>query len=108
MFTLQSHLDFLYTTESRRFALSATTRSEFQRWQQSLRSEIARLRGIKGRSPVPVAAERIAAMDRGEYIEEKYALYVGEHVWMPAYILVPKRQPPFKPILVFHGHDTSA
>ena len=41
-------------------------------------------------------------------IEEKYALDVGEGVRAPIYLLIPKKKPPFKPILVFHGHDPSA
>jgi hypothetical protein len=31
----------------------------------------------------------------------------GEGVQIPMYILVPKARPPFKPILVFHGHNPS-
>jgi hypothetical protein len=108
MFTLQPHLDFLHETEPRRLSLSATTRSDFLQWQPTARFEIVRLLGIAGRVPVPVAAERLAAIDRGAYVEEKYALAAGEQVLTPMYVLVPKRELPFKPILVFHGHDVSA
>jgi dienelactone hydrolase len=63
--------------------------------------------GLAGRSPVPVTAEKLEAIDRGTYIETKYRLDVGEQVRAPMYLLMPKQAPPFKPILVFHGHEPS-
>jgi len=88
--------------------MRANTLAEFQAWQSTLRFEIARLLGIAERAPVPVVAEKIAAIDRGTYIEEKYRLDSGEQVQTPMYLLVPKHEPPFKAILIFHGHDASA
>jgi len=107
-FALQTHLDFLYENQPRRLALRAKTLPEFRQWQQELASEIARLLGIAGRLHTPIGVERITSIDRKTYLEEKYVLNVGDHVHTPMYILTPKREPPFRPILVFHGHDASA
>ena len=43
----------------------------------------------------------------GSYVEEKYSLDVGDGVEAPMYILMPKTEPPYTPILAFHGHDPS-
>lgn len=107
MFTLQRHLDDL-SAQTPRLALRAHTSAELQIWQSTLRSEIARLLGIAERQAAPVNAEKIASIDRGAYVEEKYRLDCGEHVQTPMYLLVPKGAPPFKPILAFHGHAASA
>jgi len=106
-FGLQSHLDYLYENQPRRLAMRANNRSEFRQWQQEFRVEIASLLGIAGRAPTPIVVERIAVIERNGYIEEKYTLDAGERVLTPMYILTPQREPPFKPILVFHGHDAS-
>ena len=57
--------------------------------------------------PSQPRAELLQSQDRGEYVEEKYALDVGEGVDAPMYVLVPKTAPPYKAILGFHGHDPS-
>ncbi len=106
-FALQAHLDFLYEHKPRRLAFRATTLSEFQQWQQELHSELVQLLGLAGRAPVLVKVDKLQAIDRGTYVEEKYSLDVGEQVTAPMYILVPRHAPPFKPILVFHGHEPS-
>jgi dienelactone hydrolase len=66
------------------------------------------LLGLSGRSaPSNPAAERVQAIDRGDYVEEKYALDVGDVVPAPMYVLVPKTAPPYKAIMAFHGHAPS-
>ena len=107
-FSLQSHLDQIYANQSRRFAFTARSLEDYSTWQSAFRAELIRLLGIRGRLPVQSAAEKCHSIDRGAYIEEKYRLAVGDGVQMPLYVLVPKGKPPFKPILVFHGHDPSA
>lgn len=107
MFNLQAHVDLLYTDKPRRLAFRAQTLSEFTQWQQALRGEIVRLLGLAGRRPVVVRAEHLQHIDRDSYTEEKFALDVGEGVMTPIYLLVPKTPPPYKPVLVFHGHSPS-
>lgn len=89
-------------------AFQAQTQDEFVQWQAALRAEVIDLLGLTGRSvPDAPQAEKLQAIDRGEYIEEKYALDVGEVVPAPMYLLVPKTAPPYKAIMVFHGHAPS-
>ena len=107
-FELQAHLDTLRTEKPRRMAFDATTLDEFALWRGELRRALTEALGIAGRVPPRhVHAEQIAAIDRGAYTEEKHALDAGEGVWIPAYILRPKTDPPYKPVLVFHGHNPS-
>ncbi|MBZ0288749.1 MAG: alpha/beta hydrolase family protein, partial [Anaerolineae bacterium] len=107
-FGLQGHVDFLYDVKPRQLAFRARTVDEFTLWQAELRAVVRSLLGIAGRVlPAAPAAERVQLIDRGAYIEEKYALDVGEQVRAPMYVLVPKTPPPYKPIMTFHGHVPS-
>ena len=106
-FGLQPHLEHLYAEPPRRLALRAETPDEFRAWQRELRTELVRLLGLAGRSRPTPAAEQLSADDRGEYVEQKWALDVGEGVAAPMYLLVPKADPPYAPVLVFHGHSPS-
>ena len=107
-FALQPHLDYLYTNQPQRLAFDARTVEAFTVWQRTLRGEIVELLGLAGRTPParPVV-EKLGEVDRGQYVEEHYALDVGESVLTNMYILVPKAEPPYKPIMVFHGHNPS-
>jgi len=106
-FPLQDHLDKIYSTTLRKFAFKARTLKDYLVWQQALRIELSHLLGLERHSPAPLTAEKIQYVDREKYIEEKYAIDVGEGVQAPIYLLTPKHEPPYKPILVFHGHDPS-
>lgn len=107
-FHLQIHLDDLYASRRGWLAFQAASPAEFTLWQQELRSRVVDLLGIAGRKlPDTVRAGRLQAVDCGEYVEEKYALDVGDAVAAPIYVLIPKTKPPYKPILAFHGHDPS-
>jgi hypothetical protein len=105
-FQLQPHLDDLYARAPRQLAFRAQSGEEFALWQQTLRAKLRELLGIAGRTlPTTVRVERLQAIDRGEYVEEKYRLDTG--VDTPIYVLIPKTAPPYKAVLVFHGHDPS-
>jgi dienelactone hydrolase len=107
-FTLQSHVDYLYANKPRRLAFEARTADEFAVWQQSLRGEVVDLLGLNGRTAPPNPhAEKLQVIDRGKYVEELYALDVGEGVTANMYVLVPKAAPPYKAIMGFHGHNPS-
>ncbi len=107
-FTLQPHIDQLYADTPQRLAFDAHTRAEFEAWQQALRQKIRELLRIENRAPVPVSiSEPLHEIDRGQYVEEKRALDVGEGVVAPLYLLRPKTAGPWKPVLVFHGHNPS-
>lgn len=107
-FGLQPHLEHVYAKQPRRMALRAETAEELRRWQGELRAEVVRLLGLAERAPLPPPdAQQLASRDRGDYVEELHALVVGEAAKLPVYLLRPKTKPPWKPIIVFHGHDPS-
>ncbi|MBN2304504.1 MAG: acetylxylan esterase [Anaerolineae bacterium] len=105
-FHLQQPVDALYTNSPRRLAFRAQTVDEFRAWQIALRQQVAHLIGIAGRIPPPVRAEKLQTVDRGAYSEEKWTLDVGDTL-APMYLLIPKTAPPYRPVLVFHGHMPS-
>src|SRR5258708_3115727 len=107
-FQLQNHVDARYANQPRQLPFRSQSVDAFNLWQQTLRRKILELLEIDGRlPPKTVEAELLQSVDRGDYIEEKYALDVGESVRAPLYILVPKTPPPYKALLAFHGHDPS-
>lgn len=104
-FHMQSELDKLYVQKPRQLAFQASSKEEFAIWKRTLRMKIAEILGMAGRTaPKSVEAELLQSIDRGDYLEEKYALDVGENTKAPMYVLVPKSEPPYKPIMAFHGH----
>ena len=108
-FHLQAHVDQLYHTQPRQLGFRAQSADEFRAWQGALRSKITDLLGLTGRTPpANPRAELLQSQDRGEYVEHKYGLDVGEGVAAPMYMLVPKIAPLYKAVLGFHGHDPSA
>jgi dienelactone hydrolase len=105
-FHLQSQIDQLYAQKPRQLAFRASSLEEFHAWKRSLRGKVAEILGIAGRMlPATVAVDLIQTIDQGQYVEEKYAMDVGEDTMAPLYVLVPKSAPPHKAILAFHGHS---
>ncbi len=103
-FSLQQHVDTLYR-QPRQMPLDTTS---FTTWQKQLRQKVRELLGIANRpAPDVVKANKLNTIDRGDYLEEKYALDIGESPPAPMYLLIPKQPPPYKPVLVFHGHNPS-
>lgn len=97
-------------SQTRRFALRASTPEAFADWQRTLRHALRdALRIGDFAAPVPgtVSAEKLHQVQRAGYTEEKYALDVGGGEQAPLYVLVPDAPPPYKPIMVFHGHNPS-
>ncbi len=95
-FELQSSLNALYDDCLRRSQSAAP---------DSLREDFRRILGLAARELPPVSAERISTIERPKHTEEKIRLSAGEGVSIPVYVLVPKARPPFKPVLVFPGHE---
>ena len=102
-FGLQSHLS--PEEPSARFHLDSTMPpSVFMMWQADLRAALRETLGISGRIPSTAPdAQVISSQDMGAYTETKYHLTLG-FVNIPLYILTPKTQPPYRPVLAFHGH----
>ncbi|MCB8959987.1 MAG: acetylxylan esterase [Ardenticatenales bacterium] len=93
MFNLQPHISQLTPAPPRDPAAETTPRAK-----------LAAILGIKDRPVIPVAAQLLSRQDEGSYFEEKYSLDAGEGVQIPLYLLIPKAEAPFAPILAFHGH----
>ena len=107
-FSLQDHLDTLYTSSPRKFAFNSRTLKDYLIWQTDFRAELTRLLGLENHPSASLATESIQRIDRDSYTEEKLKLDVGEGIHAPIYLLTPKQESPYKPVLVFHGHDPSA
>jgi hypothetical protein len=107
-FSLQPHVDRVYAGEPPELAMNAESRAQFRAWQQKLRAKVIDVLGLEGRGvPESPQAEHLESTQRDGYVEEKYALAVGEGVEAPVYLLVPEVDPPYRPIVVFHGHSPS-
>jgi dienelactone hydrolase len=107
-FHLQQHVASLYANQPRQLAFQARSVDQFAAWKRALRAKIGEVLGLSGRTvPSTASAECLQAIDRGDYVEEKHALDVGEGIRAPMYLLIPKAAPPYKAVLAFHGHDPS-
>jgi hypothetical protein len=106
--SLQLHLDLLYSARPRTFALAARALADYSAWKNAFRGELARLLGLDRAVPTGISCEVRERTDRGTCVEEVHVFDAGEGVQTPLYLLIPKREPPFRPLLVFHGHDPSA
>jgi pimeloyl-ACP methyl ester carboxylesterase len=107
-FHLQAEVDRLYAQKPRQLAFHASSVEEYQAWKLSLRQKLIEILGLAGRTlPVVPRVERVQAVDRGAYVEEKYVMSVNDQTEAPLYVLVPKSGPPYKSILAFHGHSPS-
>jgi dienelactone hydrolase len=109
-FNLQGHLDALRASSvpgHQPVKPIPDNLADFSAWQAGLRVKLCALMGIEGRVIPPVSAQRVDAVDYGDYIEEKYGLDAGEGVQIPVYLLVPQGQRPRATVIVFHGHEPS-
>lgn len=64
--------------------------------------------GLNDHPPASLATQQVYMLDRGKYTEQKLLLDCGEGIQTPLYLLTPHKNQPYKPILVFHGHDPSS
>jgi len=106
-YALQSHLDCLHDSQPRKFSFKAAKLSEFELWQSAFRDELKSILGIQNRTPKVESVNQIQSIDRGLYMEEHHAMRIEKEVVIPFYLLIPKTNPPYRAVLVFHGHDPS-
>ena len=106
-FDLAAHFDTLYAARASRLALQARTRDDFLAWQARIREATAQMLGVDASAPPAGAAEQIHSRDRGGFQEIKLALTGDDGVQIPVYLLVPSVEPPYRPIVLFHGHNPS-
>ena len=108
VFQVENHLARIHGESPHALRFSATTAEDVERWRKRARGKLRELFVLTGREPLPnPSAVRLASVRRDGYTEEKWALDVGEDVRAPVYVLIPEGEPPFAPIMVFHGHSPS-
>ncbi len=107
-FELQSHLDLLYQEKSPLYSFTATSLLEFDAWQDSFRTQLRKQIGIKDREQRKFTVETFDSVVHPLYTEQFLGMTVAKGEIIPIYLLIPKKDPPYRAILVFHGHDPSA
>lgn len=105
-FHLQPSLDQLYKESAQKFAFQGETPQALEEWQAQFQDALSQLLGLNGRISLQIPhAQKLHSTDKGAYFEEKYALDVGDSL-APLYLLIPKTEPPYMPVLAFHGHGS--
>jgi len=103
-FGLQGHLDTIYETTERQFTFDASDSASARAWQIVFRAALLECLKIDRRiMPDIITTEYLSTTDKGSYSEDKYTLQNGD-VAVPMYLLIPKADPPYRPMIVFHGH----
>lgn len=109
-FNLQTHLDNLYSRRNPGGVINAKTLTELVGWQNSMLHHLSVKLGLSYKFPpypLSPSSDKINVVQKQGYREEKHALFIDEGVAIPVYLLVPDGPDPFKPVLVFPGHNTS-
>ena len=103
-FGLQGHLNTIYETTEREFTFDVSDASSARAWQIVFRAALRECLKIdRYVLPDKLQTEYISTNDKGTYIEDKYALKYDD-VAVPMYLLIPKAEPPYRPVIAFHGH----
>ena len=105
-FQLQSHIDHLYHDSPRELAFQAASREEFSTWKNALRSKLPGCWGLMvGHDPYP-RTRRNSARLTGATILKKSTRWMWARGWTRRCTSSSRKaNRPYKPILVFHGHD---
>lgn len=103
-FHLQGHINHLYEQTEHLFQFHAEELDDALEWRGDFHRALTYCLKISGRTlPDEVETEKLSEIDKGTYVEEKYSLMV-DGVPAPMYVLVPKGEPPYIPVMAFHGH----
>jgi dienelactone hydrolase len=87
------------------YRFQAQDPDQARQWQGKARAALARTVGFQDRPPVPLAAQQIEVVDKGDYVREKVLLHTAPDTVMPVYLLLPKGGGGPRPVvLAFHGH----
>ena len=90
----------------RRMAFTATTHDGWETWRRALHSKLTELSGLDRMArwtfePDVRAGE---SQDAGSYTRTRVELQTAPGYWTPFWLLRPKSDPPFTPIVALHGH----
>jgi len=103
-FHLQGHMNNLYEQTDHLFEFHAEELEVALEWQADLHRALSYCLKITGRAlPEQITTEILSSTDKGSYIEEKHLIII-DSVPAPMYMLIPKGEPPYTPVMAFHGH----
>ena len=109
-FDYKRHIREVYKSIRRQFEFRARTREEFEAWQSAFRPKLREALGLTSmeedlQGHIP-KAERAYSTDLGDYIREKWYLWVEPTVPLPFWLLKPKECKGRLPlVLTSHGHN---
>jgi len=108
-FNLDEHFRRLYAGVPRECAFRARTVAGLRTWQRRLRARLAAALGLATMQKDLVShrprAERAGSADVGDYVRERWYLWVEPDVPLPLWVLLPKGRSRGRPlVLTPHGH----
>jgi len=93
-FDYKRHIKEVYKSIRRQFEFRARTREEFEAWQSAFRPKLREALGLTSMEEDPQdhtpKAERVSSVDLGDYIREKWCLWVEPTVPLPFWLLKPR------------------
>jgi len=90
----------------RRLTFHADDEQGAATWRKTLRSKLAELSGLD-RMEVWHCQPKVqedALEDMGDHLRQRALLQTAPNYWMPLYVLKPKGERPFTPLIALHGH----
>jgi dienelactone hydrolase len=95
-----------YERSKPRLAFRAGPREKVAAWQDTLHRKLADLSGLERMAAwrcEPRLQEDVPE-DMGDHLRQRVVLQTAPDYGMPLYVLKPKSEGPFKPVIALHGH----
>lgn len=106
-FNPAQHFVNLYERTERELAFRASSPQEFDAWSQSLRARVTELLGGFPEHKVDLELEVVERWEFETHRMEKVIYRSDVDVWVPAYVLYPKKGDSPRPgVVALHGHGT--
>jgi len=103
-FTADAYLERLYQQARPQFPFTATNEAEWQSWRQALLPAFQERLGNMPTEKCPLQPEVLETVDCGDYVQQRIALQCDYELWMPAYVLIPKREGKMPAMVAAPGH----
>lgn len=104
-FNPAEHFIALYEKSERELAFRAGSPQEFEAWSQALRARVTELLGGFPAEKVDLDLEVVERWEFETHRMEKVVYRTDVDVWVPAYILYPRKGAgPFPGVVALHGH----
>ena len=89
----------------RKLAFKAQTLEEFNAWKKDAVAKLKELIGYDTMLKAPLQPRTLDSEDKGDYIQDHILIQTQPDVFVPMYVLKPKKTGPFQPIIAAQGHD---